>query len=59
MKSSGATWIFTAEELKCLLELEPLYSEHGKIKVLGSIVSILEELEKLSNIASFFLSHKL
>lgn len=58
MKSSGTMWMFTVEELKCLLELEPLCLEYSKIHVLGSVVSILEELETLTNIVCFFLSHK-
>lgn len=59
VKSSVTVWMFTVEELKHVLELEPPCSAHGKIRVIRSIVSVLEELEKLSNIVCFFLSHKL
>lgn len=46
-------WMFTVEELKCFLEAP--CSEHGKIQVFGSIVSILEELDRLSNYVPSFL----
>lgn len=50
--SSGVMLIFTVEDLKNLQELGPMCSEHGKIKVLGSIISILKELPM--QYASFF-----
>lgn len=48
--------MITVEELKCLLELEAPCSGHSKIKVLGSTVSILEDLEKLSKVACYTLT---
>lgn len=42
--SSEVMLIFTVEDLKNLLESRPVCSEHGKIKVLGSIISIFQEL---------------
>jgi len=51
--------MLTVQELKWLLELEPACPEHGKSKVLKNIVTLLEELGKLSIIVCFFLSLKL